>query len=129
MKYGETTLQSWTSPLSTTEEQRVENTIRMIKNAIGKSIQLGNYIMEVFAQGSYANNTNVRRNSDVDICVMLTSFFFGNYVSGKSDVDYGHNSNGGLYFSDYKAYILDAMIQKFGNTSVTVKNKSINIEI
>ena len=30
MKYSESTLQSWTSPLSETEKQRVNNTIKMI---------------------------------------------------------------------------------------------------
>ena len=34
MKYTEDTLQFWTSPLSNTEEQRVENTVSMIKNAV-----------------------------------------------------------------------------------------------
>lgn len=34
MKYTESTLSSWTSPLSQNEEERVENTIRMIKSAL-----------------------------------------------------------------------------------------------
>lgn len=34
MKYSEQTLQNWTAPLSQTEEQRAENTIKMIRNAI-----------------------------------------------------------------------------------------------
>ncbi|MCI1750255.1 MAG: DUF4917 family protein [Megasphaera cerevisiae] len=34
MKYTEEILKSWTSPLSQTEEQRVENTVLMIKDAV-----------------------------------------------------------------------------------------------
>lgn len=34
MKYSEETLQFWTTPLSKTEEERVDNTINMIKGAI-----------------------------------------------------------------------------------------------
>ena len=75
MKYSETTLQTWTVPLSSTEEERVENTIKMIKDAIRSHNELSLMTYEIFAQGSYANNTNVRQNSDIDICVMLTSTF------------------------------------------------------
>lgn len=126
MKYEEHTLKSWTKPLSPTEEQRVENTIGMINDALSKSVILKNYTIEIFAQGSYANNTNVRQNSDVDICVMLTSSFFCHYVPGKTASDYGHG-NSVIRFSDYKSYIIDAINKKFGSDSVTVKNKSINI--
>ena len=34
MKYTEEILKSWTSPLSQTEEQRVKNTVLMIKDAV-----------------------------------------------------------------------------------------------
>lgn len=127
MKYENTTLQSWTRPLSTTEEERVKNTIGMINDALRKSSALNKYQIEVFVQGSYGNNTNVRQNSDVDVCVMLTSFFFCNYVCGKSDTDYGHTTSSEIRFSDYKTYVINAIKQKFGSKSITVKNKSINI--
>ena len=127
MKYENTTLQSWTRPLSTTEEERVKNTIGMINDALRKSSALNKYQIEVFVQGSYGNNTNVRQNSDVDVCVMLTSFFFCNYVRGKSATDYGHTTSGEIRFSDYKTYVINAIKQKFGGESITVKNKSINI--
>jgi hypothetical protein len=83
--------------------------------------------MEIFAQGSYANNTNVRQNSDVDICVMLTSTFFCNYVDGKTDIDYGYTA-GSITYSDYKSYIVEALKKKFGNNVVAVGNKSIDIK-
>ena len=37
MKYSEQTLQKWTTPLSQTEEQRANNTIKMIKTAINEN--------------------------------------------------------------------------------------------
>lgn len=49
MKYKEYTLNSWTSPLSQSEEERVENTIRMIKNAISSYSKLSNCSIEIFA--------------------------------------------------------------------------------
>lgn len=127
MKYTEEILKSWTSPLSQTEEQRVENTVLMIKDAVTSYDKLSDCTMEIFAQGSYANNTNVRQNSDVDICVMLTSTVFCNYVDGKTDTDYGYTA-GSITYSDYKSYIVEALKKKFGDDVVAVGNKSIDIK-
>lgn len=127
MKYTEDTLQFWTSPLSNTEEQRVENTVSMIKNAVTGYDELSNCTMEIFAQGSYANNTNVRQNSDVDICIMLTSTFFGNYIDGKTAADYGF-IDGSISYTDYKSLIIKALKAKFGNNAISIGNKCINIK-
>lgn len=126
MKYSEETLKTWTMPLSKTEEERVENTVRMIKNAVASYYKLSGCTVEVFPQGSYANNTNVRNNSDVDICIMLTSTFFCEYVEGKTDKDYGYSS-GSITYENYKLYIIEALKQKFGAGTVAVGNKCINI--
>lgn len=126
MKYSEDTLQKWTAPLSSTEEKRVENTVRMIKDAVSSYSKLSGRKMEIFAQGSYANNTNVRQNSDVDICIMLTSTFFGQYVDGKTNKDYGFTS-GTITFSDYKSYVVKALKGKFGEHAVDIGNKCINV--
>lgn len=126
MKYSEDVLKSWILPLSQTEEQRVENTVKMIKDAVMAYEKLSDCTMEIFAQGSYANNTNVRQNSDVDICVMLTSTVFCNYVDGKINADYGYTT-GSITYPDYKSYVVDALKAKFGSGMVTVGNKSICI--
>lgn len=126
MKFSETTLSSWTSPLSTTEESRVENTVRMIKDAVSSYINLQGHTIEVFAQGSYANNTNVRQNSDVDICVLLTSTFYGNYIDGLTAKDYGY-SDGTISYDTFKQHVVAALKKKFGEHVVTVGNKCINI--
>lgn len=127
MKYTEDTLQFWTSPLSNTEEQRVKNTVSMIKNAVSTHDDLSNCTMEIFAQDSYANNTNVRQNSDVDICIMLTSTFYGDYVDGKSAADYGF-TDGSISYDDYKSFVIEALKAKFGKNAVDIGNKCINIK-
>lgn len=127
MKYSEATFSAWTSPLSQTEEQRVDNTVRMIKDAVTSYDKLSDCTMEVFAQGSYANNTNVRQNSDVDICVMLTSTVFCNYVDGKTNKDYGY-TDASITYLDYKSYIVEALKKKFGDYTITIGNKSISID-
>ena len=47
MKYSEETLQFWTTPLSKTEEERVDNTINMIKGAIKGYDKLNSLSIEV----------------------------------------------------------------------------------
>lgn len=126
VKYSNDTLQFWTAPLSPTEEKRVDNTVFMIKNAITLYDKLSDCTMEIFAQGSYANNTNVRQNSDVDICVMLTSSFYCSYVDGKTGNDYG-NTSGSMTYSDFKSHVANALRAKFGSDMVSVGNKCIKI--
>jgi hypothetical protein len=65
----EETLASWTAPSSDTEQDKQERTERMIREAISAHPSLQSCSTRVFAKGSYANNTNVRADSDVDIAV------------------------------------------------------------
>lgn len=127
IKYSEETLKSWCGPASDTEEEKINHVISMIEDAVSRSPELGDLAIEVFVQGSYANNTNVRQNSDVDICVMLTSTFFYSYVDGKTNEDYGYTA-GSIKYVDYQYYIVKALKEKFGDNAVTVGNKSINIK-
>ena len=126
MKYSESTLESWTKPASDTEEQKMENTISMIKSAVESSKELDDLSIEVFVQGSYANNTNVRTSSDVDVCVMLKSTFFAEYPAGKNRQDYGF-TEGTISFDEYKRRVKTAMENKFGKENVSVGNKSLKI--
>lgn len=126
MKYSEATLQFWTKPASETEGQKIENTISMIKSAINASDDLKNLDIEIFVQGSYANNTNVRTNSDVDVCVMLKSTFFVEYPDGKLDRDYGFVA-GSISFDEYKKRVKNAIENKFGKSNVTEGNKSLKV--
>lgn len=126
MKYTEQQLVNWTNPLSKSEEDRASNTIKMIKDAIYASQDLKNIDIEVFLQGSYANNTNVKNDSDVDVCIMCKSTFFTAYPDGLTDKDY-HFSEGSITFLDYKRYVLDAIKKKFGNDA-TPGNKSVKIK-
>lgn len=61
--------------MSQSENQRAENAVKLIKDAISKDEKLKSMDIEVFVQGSYGNNTNVRSDSDVDVCVILKDVF------------------------------------------------------
>ena len=126
MKYSEQTLQSWTAPASDTEKQKQDNAYSMIKSAIDECAELEELTIEVFVQGSYANNTNIRVDSDVDVCVMLKSTFFTEYPDGKNDGDYGFYK-GTILYEEYKRRVKKAIVSKFGAENVTTGNKSIKI--
>lgn len=62
-------LSGWTGPSSSTEQDKQERTERMIREAVKGHAAFNNCTLKVYAKGSYANNTNVRADSDVDIVV------------------------------------------------------------
>jgi hypothetical protein len=62
-------LSSWTGPSSATEQDKQERTERMIREAIKGHAAFDGCDLSVYAKGSYANNTNVKADSDVDIAV------------------------------------------------------------
>lgn len=61
---------NWTAAAATDSAKRTHESVR---DALTASRHLDRYEYDVFLQGSYANHTNLRGDSDVDIVVMLTS--------------------------------------------------------
>ncbi|CAC9963781.1 hypothetical protein [uncultured Gammaproteobacteria bacterium] len=126
-KFSEETLKNWSSAASTSEEQRISNAIKMVKDAIKFSGDLQYKDIEVFVQGSYANNTNVRANSDIDVCIMLKDVFFSEYPDGLTRGDYGFPVSD-YRFSTYRSSVIKALSSKFGNENIVLGNKSIKIK-
>lgn len=125
--YNEQTLSSWSKPASKTEEQKISNAISMIKDAVKAHITLKDKNIEFIIQGSYGNNTNVKLDSDIDVCIMLKDTFYSEYREGATRDDYGF-TRGTNSFDDYRSCVIKAMIEKFGSTNVTTGNKSIKIQ-
>lgn len=122
----EDTLKKWAEPASTTEEEKCENAMKMIRKAIDKSEALSKYSIQLIPKGSYHNNTNVRLNSDVDIAVKLTDVFFAEYPEGKGDKDFS-NSPASYTFNQYRSDVDQAIVDLFGAENVEFGDKSINI--
>jgi len=124
----ENIFRNWAKPSSDTEQQKCDNAVRMVRDAISEDKTLSQKSIEVFAQGSYRNNTNVHQDSDVDICVCLMDVCFVDYsMSGGltdqdvnvHDVDYTYN--------EFKNTVEKALITKFGRQSVRRGNKAYDI--
>ena len=126
-KYTDETLDTWRKPASETEEQKISNAISMIKDAINAHDSLKNKDIEFIVQGSYGNNTNIKLDSDIDVCAMLKDTFYSEYRDGVKDSDYSF-VDGTNSFSDYKKLIIEALIKKFGINHITVGNKAIEIK-
>ena len=122
----ESTFSFWAEPPSETEQQRSDNAIRAIRNAIDSSSTLKLRNIKVFTQGSYRNRVNVRQDSDVDVGVMAYDYFLFQYPEGKTDADFG-NITADYSFSQFKSDLEEALVAHFGRPAVTRGNKAFNI--
>jgi hypothetical protein len=69
-------LSSWIQPSSENEKDQQDRAERMITDAIKAHPAFEGTKIRVYAKGSYPNNTNVRRDSDVDIVVENQDCFY-----------------------------------------------------
>lgn len=122
----ETTFNSWAQPPGQSEQERCANAEREIRNAVKASNVLESRDIRIFAQGSYQNNTNVRRESDVDVAVVCYGVFFSDLPSGKTRDDFGI-IDGDYDYSRFKNEVRQALVAYFGSASVTLGNKAFNI--
>jgi len=129
-KYSEDTLTSWTKPPSDSEQTRLETSERMVREAIKEDDKLSNKSTETFGQGSYANDTNVRLNSDIDINVRYTGGYFFDLPKDKTEADMGIDKDGpsGYSFSEFKNDVEAALVKKFKRDQVIRNDKCITIK-
>ena len=127
MRFSESQLMLWSEPASTTEEEYINNAISMMKDEIKRDEECRNLEIEIFVQGSYANNTNIKQSSDVDVCVMNKEPFFAIYPDGLEYKDYGFTS-GAMTYDDFKQMVVKALKSKFGENNVIIGNKSVKIK-
>ena len=123
----ESTFGSWAAPPGKTEEQRCENAIKAIRNAISASTQLNYRDIRVFVQGSYQNNVNVRQNSDVDVAVLCGDVFFYDLPQGKTQADFEIKDASYMY-SQFKDEVGAALVSYFGASAVRRGNKAFDIK-
>jgi hypothetical protein len=126
-RFSEDNLISFTKPPSDTEEGKLANSERLVKEAIAEDLILNKLKTHTFGQGSYANDTNVRLNSDIDINVRLMDFFLVNLPSGKTNSDFGLADVNSYTFEEYKTLVENALVSKFGRNSVKRYDKCITV--
>jgi predicted nucleotidyltransferase len=126
MAISEQQLLTWSKPVSTTEDEKCKRAISQITDAIRN--KFGNSVT-VFVQGSYKNNTNVRKDSDVDIVVRHDGYFYHDLqrLNEHDKKEYEANWKPGDYqFDQLKTDVHNALIAVFGSDAKR-KNKCIEV--
>jgi predicted nucleotidyltransferase len=122
------TFSSWGAPPGATEQTKCENAERALRKAIDASSKLAPHTIEVFTQGSYANRTNVRQDSDVDICVLYKDAFFTDYTLSEALNDSAVGLSTSSYkYADFKNDVEAALVSHFGRASVKRGKKAFDV--
>lgn len=123
------TFNHWAQGPSQSEQEKCDNAVRMVNEAISAHEGLRNRAIKVFAQGSFRNRTNVRLESDVDVCVLCMDTFFPDYdfVPDVNDSTLGF-SNAIYGFDELKRDVEAALVDKFGRQAVTRGDKAFDVK-
>lgn len=138
---AEEQLKLWAQAPSPTEMKKIQHTREMIENALKRNLPLEeikrNYNLvsiefpSVYLQGSYANSTNIRFDSDVDIVVQLNSLFWSDtsQLSGAEQLRYACSAivNSSYFFHNFKDDIFRALQTTFGS-AVEPSGKCIKVK-
>lgn len=122
----ENLLKKWAEPPSDTEDQRCDNAVSVVRNAIDSYSALKNRDIRIFAQGSYRNGTNVKTESDVDICVCCVDPCFLDLPDGITKWDVGLFEPTYTY-SEFKNDVHQALKIYLGTNTITPGNKAFNL--
>lgn len=126
-QFWEAKFQVWSKPASDTEAQKQARVARMIGEAVREYAPLRARDVKIIGQGSYRNNTNVRQESDVDICVCCADSFFYDF----SFADYGKSDAGIVdatyLYAQFKNDVQAALEAKFGKRGVSRGDKAFDV--
>ncbi len=126
MSISEDTFVFWSQGPAKTESNRCAHAESAVRDAIKSDEALQNLDITVFPQGSYRARTNVRQDSDVDICVRCNDGFFVQYPEGKAAADYYHSDSALTYF-DFKNMVERALKSYFGWNGVSRGTKAFDV--
>lgn len=111
---------------SDNETQKRDRTEQEIRDALSEYEPLQGRPYRIYVKGSYANNTNVRLNFDVDIAVEYAGYFYSDLAFDLKDQDksvvHVVDSTDPYTRDEFKQDILGALQQAFGKQAVTEGN-------
>ncbi|HET6997250.1 MAG TPA: nucleotidyltransferase [Solirubrobacterales bacterium] len=127
----ETWLRNSIGPASDTEQADAERTEKRIRKAIEADARLAGNV-RIFVKGSYANNTNVRQDSDVDIAVEWKAWSYLSKSNSAADLDWPQLgvtlSTQGPEPAEYRRWVEEALFAAFGPDAVDNSgNKAITV--
>lgn len=131
----------WTNPSSNAEAEKQNNTQKVIREAIDEHSSFSHIksLIDVYPKGSYANNTNVKLDSDVDIVVEYKGFTYTSiYNSTVLTKPLATNTNSGYWSPQrFRNEVESALSKKFlgslstGNVAFQIASnyKTVNADV
>lgn len=124
MPIPESQLETWSHQGAISTAKATADSIKNALNSYG--YWPGAIDFDVYLQGSYKNDTNIRGDSDVDVVAQLNSTFYSNLSQDQKGM---LRLSPALYgWSEFRADVLRALKVYYGQSSVTEGNKSIKVK-
>lgn len=128
MPISESQLETW-SHLGSVQQSK--NTYQSMRTALEDSkAAYAAKDYEIFLQGSYGNDTNIRGDSDVDTVIRLDSIMNSDVSDLPADqqASYHKAHNKAAYtFSEFRTGVFNRLSDAFGAADVTPGNKAVKI--
>jgi hypothetical protein len=121
------TFGAWAKAPSETEEAKGKRAADMISAAVRASPALASRSFEVYASGSYRNNTNVRLDSDIDVALVLKSAFYYELAPGLTTEMVGLTGTVTYGLNEFRKDVGEALVAKFGASGVTSGDKAFDV--
>ncbi len=129
MTIPESQLETWSHQGAVTTAKATHESIRNALTANTSPLKGKDF--EVYLQGSYKNDTNIRGDSDVDVVVQLNSTF-GYDLSGlpeeqKRQFQTSYPTNATYLWEHFRTDVLQALRTYYGSRAITEGNKSLKL--
>jgi hypothetical protein len=125
----------WERPASDTEEQQIERAADMVRAVLSNNRRLNDEGVTIAPQGSYHNNTNVRREADMDLRAVHPSIrleYTPNVMVDAARTALGIFNTGRTYSDvaqEMRRELISELTKKFGASNVdTSGNKAIRLK-
>ena len=122
-------LSQWIKPSSDTEQDQQDRAERMVRAAIGAHESIDVAKVLIYTKGSYPNNTNVRRDSDVDVVVERQDCIYIDHLPGVTPPSSPAKPYSGTWTpASWRREVKAALFNHFGGTAVDSSGKiAINV--
>lgn len=129
MEIPESQLETWSHQGAIATAKATHESIRNALSTYNSSLRDNNF--EIYLQGSYKNDTNIRGESDIDIVVQLNSSFQYDLsvLSGPESTLFNQSLLRATYlYKDFRNDVLRTLQAYYGASIITEGNKSIKVK-
>jgi hypothetical protein len=128
VKFDESTLDGWAQQGAKVQSAATYQTIKNVLEDPSSPYYTRSF--DVFLQGSYGNETNIKADSDVDVVICLTSVYYDDLDwlnDGERSLYNSLTSGGGYSLSQFKDSVVQWLQDNFGS-DVVVGKKAVFIK-